>query len=475
MGRKNKKVVVNEVEVVDLGAKGKAVGKKDSAVFFIDNAVPGDVCDVQVYKKRKSYAHARPIKFHSYSTERVEPVCQHFGVCGGCKWQNLDYKAQLRYKESYVLNNLKKMAAIEPEECLPIKGSSHEYFYRNKLEFTFTNNRWLTTEELESSANFENRSGVGFHIPGFWDKVLDVNKCHLQPEPSNAIRSFVRKLALENNFSFYDIREKSGFLRTLMIRTTSTNETMVVFQLGEDNKEWIDLLMHAVLKEFPDTTSLQYAINKKLNDSIYDLEIVNFYGPGYIVEKMPSYFQGTNDLKFRIGPKSFYQTNSEQAFELYKTTLDFANLKAGETVYDLYTGTGTIALFLAQKAGKVVGIESVPEAITDAYANAEFNGITNAEFVVGDMKDAFNDDFISTHGTPNVIVTDPPRDGMHPSVVKKLLEIEVPRIVYVSCNPATQARDLLELKTKYRVVKSCAVDMFPQTHHIENVVLLERI
>lgn len=472
MGRRKKNVVVTGVEIVDLGAKGKAVGKKDSAVFFVDDAVPGDTCDIQIYKKRKSFAFGKPIGFTHYSEDRIDPVCKHFGICGGCKWQNLSYEAQLRHKESYVLSNIKKLAAIEPEQHLPILGSKDQYFYRNKLEFTFTDNCWLTKEQLDSGETFEDRNGVGFHIPGFWDKVLDVNQCHLQPEPSNAIRNFVRELASQKNFTFYNIREKQGFLRTMMIRTTSTGEVMVVFQLGENNRKWIDQLMTAVLTEFPEITSLQYAINTKLNDSIYDLEIINHHGPGYIVEKMPSYFDKKPDLSFRIGPKSFYQTNSAQAFELYKTALDFAQLKDGELVYDLYTGTGTIALFLAQKATKVIGIESVPEAIKDAYENAKLNGVENAEFVVGDMKEAFNDDFINSHGKPSVIITDPPRDGMHKKVVEKLLELGVPRIVYVSCNPATQARDLALLKEKYTVTKSRAVDMFPQTHHIENVALL---
>ncbi len=473
MGRRNKNKIETKVTIVDLGAKGKAVGKKDSAVFFVTGAVPGDVVDVQIQKKRKNFAEGKAVHFHSLSPDRVKPVCDHFGVCGGCKWQNLSYDAQLKYKENYVLSNIKKIAHLEPEEALPILGCTEQYFYRNKLEFSFTNNYWLTQEQLESGKEFKNRNGVGFHIPGFWDKVLDVNQCHLQENPSNAIRNRVREIAFENEMTFYNIREKQGFLRTMMVRTSSTGEIMVVFQFGEDHKEWINLIINQMATDFPEITSLQYAINEKQNDSIYDLDIIPFSEKSFILEEMPAYYAGNKPLNFRIGPKSFYQTNSKQAFELYKTTLDFADLKEGENVYDLYTGTGTIALFMAQKATKVIGIESVPEAVHDARENAKLNGIENALFVAGDMKDELNDAFIAKHGKPDVIVTDPPRDGMHAKVVQKILSLNAPKIVYVSCNPATQARDLEALGEKYTLVKSRAVDMFPQTHHIENVVLLK--
>ena len=473
MGRRDKNVVVTEVEIVDLGAKGKAVGKKDSAVFFVEGAVPGDVCDVQVFKKKKSFAEGKAVHFHTYSPDRIEAVCEHFGTCGGCKWQNLSYEAQLRYKEKDTLSNLKKIGGVVPQECMPILGCKEPYHYRNKLEFTFTDYRWITKAQLDSGEEFPDRNGVGFHIPGFWDKVVDVKKCHLQKDPSNAIRNRVREIGNEHGMTFYNIRQKSGFLRIMMVRTSTTNEVMVVFQLGEENKEWMEILFKTLLEEFPEITSLQYAINTKGNDSIYDLDIICYHGREYILEEMPPYYPSKPALHFRIGPKSFYQTNSDQAFELYKTALDFADLKEGQTVYDLYTGTGTIALFMAQKAAKVVGIESVPEAVNAANENAAFNKISNATFVVGDMKDELNDAFIALHGVPDVIVTDPPRDGMHAKVVEKLLELAVPKIVYVSCNPATQARDLIALSTKYNVVKSRAVDMFPQTQHIENVVLLE--
>ncbi len=471
MARK-KNYIVEQVDIVDLGAKGKAVGKKDGKVYFVEDAVPGDVCDVLVKRKRKGYHEGKAVAFERKSTERVTSVCQHFGTCGGCKWQNLDYAAQLRYKEQYVINNIKKLAGIEAEIQLPILGSDPIYNYRNKLEFTFTNNRWLTQEEITNSPEGLGRNGLGFHIPGFWDKVLDIDECHLQPEPSNSIRNWLRDFAIESNLSFYNIREKSGLLRTVMIRTANTGHIMVVLQFGEDNQEAIELVCSSLIKAFPQITSLQYAINTKQNDSIYDLDIKVFTGQPVIVEEMPSFYSEAQPLQFRIGPKSFYQTNSKQAFELYKVALEFADLHGGENVYDLYTGTGTIALFLAQRAKAVVGIESVPEAIADAQLNAQENGTNNTQFVVGDMKEAFTDEFIAQYGKPDVIVTDPPRVGMHPKVLKQLLEIGAPRIVYVSCNPATQARDLIELKSAYRLIKSRAVDMFPHTHHIENVCLL---
>lgn len=471
---RRKNYIVDHVEIVDIGAKGKAVGKKEGKVFFVSGAVPGDICNVLVKRKRKGYHEGVAVSFEKKSEERVTPVCSHFGTCGGCKWQNLDYRAQLRLKEQYVSNNIKKLADIEAEQKLPILGSEPIYKYRNKLEFSFTNNRWLTQEEIDNSPTGLNRNGLGFHIPGFWDKVLDINECHLQPEPSNSIRNWLRDFAIENNLSFYDIREKSGLLRTVMIRTTSTGQAMVVIQFGDDDQAAIQLVCSALTEAFPQITSLQYAINTKQNDSIYDLDINVFSGEPVIVEEMPAYYEGEASLQFRIGPKSFYQTNSKQAFELYKVALEFADLQGGENVYDLYTGTGTIALFLAQKAKSVVGIESVPEAIADAKRNAQDNGVTNTQFVVGDMKMVFTDEFVDQYGKPDVIVTDPPRDGMHAKVVEQLLKLGAPRIVYVSCNPATQARDLIALKSDYRLVKSRAVDMFPHTHHIENVVLLEK-
>jgi len=462
------------VPIVDLGAKGKAVGKKDGKVYFVEGAVPGDVCDVQVFRKKKSFFEGKAMSFETLSPDRVEATCVHFGTCGGCKWQNLSYEAQIRLKEQDVKSNLKKIGGVNPQEYLPIIGSEDAYYYRNKLEFTFTSNRWLMPEEISKDLTFAHRNGVGFHMPGMWDKVLDVNHCHLQPEPSNGIRNFVRAFALANGITFFDLRQQNGFLRTMMIRTATTGQVMVVFQLGEENNEAMEALFAALNEAFPQITSLQYAINLKQNDSIYDLDIKVWSGQDHIVEEMAPYFEGNENLKFKIGPKSFYQTNSKQAGVLYRTALDFAEIAEGQTVYDLYTGTGTIALFMAQKAAKVVGIESVPEAVADAFENAKMNKISNVDFVAGDMRKALNDDFIAQHGVPDVIVTDPPRDGMHGDVVAKLLELAVPKIVYVSCNPATQARDLALLSEKYDVIKSRAVDMFPQTHHIENVVLLQK-
>lgn len=476
MGRNGRNAFarIENVEIVDHGAKGKAVGRKDGLVYFVEGAVPGDVCTVLTTRKRKGFIEGKAVEFSKRSSERVVAPCAHFGTCGGCKWQTLDYAAQLRFKAKDVAGNLKKIGSIVPNETLPILGSKEAYFYRNKLEFTFTNHRWLTQDEINSEAQEIDRNGLGFHIPGFWDKVLHVNKCHLQAEPSNAIRDFCFEFAKQNNLSFFNLRDKTGLLRTLMIRTTSIGEVMVFFQFGEDDLSKITLILDAVRINFPKITSLQYAINTKQNDSIYDLDIICYHGKAYVTEQMPAYFESSQPLRFHVGAKSFYQTNSAQAFELYRTALDFAGLTGGETVYDLYTGTGTIALFLAQKARKVVGVESVKEAIDDAWLNAEVNGITNTKFVVGDMKDVFTQEFIQTHGTPDVVVTDPPRDGMHQNVVEQLLALAAPRIVYVSCNPATQARDLALLNNAYEVKLSRAVDMFPQTHHIENVVLLEK-
>jgi 23S rRNA (uracil1939-C5)-methyltransferase len=472
MARK-KTFILENVAIVDMGAKGKAVGKKDGQVVFVAGAVPGDVCNVLVLRKRKGYLEGNVHSFEAKSRNRTTPLCTHFGTCGGCKWQNLDYEAQIQLKENQVDQTIKKIAGIEAAKKLPILGADPIYNYRNKLEFTFTNNRWLTQDEIKHSPDGLDRSGVGFHIPGFWDKVLDIQECHLQADPSNAIRNWFRDYATSHGHSFYDIREKSGFLRTLMIRTSSTGEVMVVVQFGEDDQAAIKHICEALVAEFRQITSLQYAINTKQNDSIYDLEIKLAAGRSFIIEEMPAYYAGASPLKFRIGPKSFYQTNSRQAFQLYTIALDFADLTGGENVYDLYTGTGTIALFMAQRAKSVVGIESVPEAIADAQLNARENGVKNAQFVVGDMKEVFTDEFISTYGAPDVVVADPPRDGMHPRVVRQLVKLKAPRMVYISCNPATQARDLNELKSAYRLVKSRAVDMFPHTHHIENVVLLE--
>ena len=467
MARRKKQLIFENIEVIDAGARGKTVAKApDGRVIFLTNTVPGDVVDIRTGKKRKAYFEGTAIKFHKYSDKRTEPVCEHFEHCGGCKWQNMGYEHQLAYKENEVKNNLIRIGHLELPEITPILGCEKTYFYRNKMEFSFSNSRWLTLEEINSEEEIDNRNACGFHISGMWDKILDVSKCHLQEDPSNDIRNFIKNYGIENNLEFYNPREQSGLLRTIMLRISSTGEIMVVIQFFKEDKLKREGLLEALAEEFPQITSLQYVINGKGNDTLYDQDIILFKGRDHIFEAMEG-------LQFKIGPKSFYQTNSTQAYELYKITRDFANLTGNEVVYDFYTGTGTIAQFVAKNAKKVIGVESVPEAIEDAKLNAQLNNIKNVEFYAGDMKDVFNNSFIKKHGQPDVIITDPPRDGMHKNVVAKILEISPKRIVYVSCNSATQARDLSLMKEQYNIIKTQAVDMFPQTHHVENVVLLE--
>ena len=468
MGRKNTdKVVFHQIKVLDAGAKGVSVAKApDGKVVFIPNVVPGDVVDVQTFKKRKSFYEGKAVHFHELSEHRVEPVCQHFGVCGGCKWQNMNYTQQLYYKQNEVLNHLQRIGKIELPDFEPILGSEKKFFYRNKMEFSFSNSRWLTEAEISSTEDLGNRNALGFHIPKMWDKILDINKCHLQEDPSNAIRNEVRDFANKHGLTFFNPREHSGLLRTLMLRTASTGEIMVLIQFFEDDKAKRELLLDYLYDKFPEITSLQFVINSKANDTLYDTDIQLYKGRDYILEEMEG-------LKFSINAKSFYQTNSDQAYELYKITRDFAGLTGEEVVYDLYTGTGTIAQFVSKKAKKVIGVESVPDAIKDAKANAVRNEIINCEFFVGDMKVVFNDSFIAQHGQPDVIITDPPRDGMHKDVIEQIMKIAPSKVVYVSCNSATQARDLALMDEKYKVTRVRPVDMFPQTHHVENVVLLE--
>ncbi|WP_367754307.1 23S rRNA (uracil(1939)-C(5))-methyltransferase RlmD [Flavobacterium sp. WC2430] len=469
MGRKNTdKVVFHQIKVLDAGAKGVSVAKApDGKVVFIPNVVPGDVVDVQTFKKRKSFYEGKAVHFHEFSEHRVEPVCEHFGVCGGCKWQNMNYNQQLYYKQNEVLNHLQRIGKIELPEFEPILGSEKKFFYRNKMEFSFSNSRWLTEKEIDSTEDLGNRNALGFHIPKMWDKILDINKCHLQEDPSNAIRNEVRDFANANGLTFFNPREHSGLLRTLMLRTASTGEIMVLIQFFENDKANRELILDHLYEKFPQITSLQYVVNNKANDTLYDTDIKLYKGRDYILEEMEG-------LKFSINAKSFYQTNSDQAYELYKITRDFAGLTGNEIVYDLYTGTGTIAQFVSKKAKKVIGVESVPDAIKDAKTNAVRNEITNCEFFVGDMKVVFNDSFIAQHGHPDVIITDPPRDGMHKDVIEQIMKIAPEKVVYVSCNSATQARDLALMDEKYKVTRVRPVDMFPQTHHVENVVLLER-
>lgn len=462
------KIVFDHIKVLDAGAKGVSVAKApDGKVIFIPNVVPGDVVDVQTFKKRKAYYEGKAVRFHEYSEHRIEPICEHFGVCGGCKWQNMKYEQQLYYKQNEVKNHLQRIGKIELPEFEPILGSEKQFFYRNKMEFGFSNARWLTEKEIDSTDDLGNKNALGFHIPKMWDKILDITKCHLQEDPSNAIRNEIRAFAIDNDLTFFNPRNHEGFLRTLMIRTASTGEIMVLIQFFEEQKQNRELLLHFLAERFPEITSLQYVINGKPNDTIYDQKVILFKGRDYILEEMEG-------LKFSINAKSFYQTNSSQAFELYKITRDFAGLTGNEVVYDLYTGTGTIAQFVSKNAKKVIGVEAVPEAISDAKENAKRNEITNCEFFVGDMKVVFNEQFIAQHGKPDVIITDPPRDGMHKDVIEQIMKIAPDRIVYVSCNSATQARDLALMDEKYKVTRVRPVDMFPQTHHVENVVLLEK-
>ncbi len=468
MRKKNTdKAIFTNIPVVDAGAKGVCVAKApDGKIIFVPNVVPGDVVDVQTFKKRKAYYEGKAIKFHEYSKDRVAPVCIHFGVCGGCKWQNMAYDKQLYYKANEVFNHLKRIGKVDLPEFEPILGSEKQFFYRNKMEFSFSDSRWLTDDEIASTTDIDDRNALGFHIPRMWDKILDIKKCHLQEDPSNAIRNEIRAFANANRLTFFNPRNHTGLLRTLMIRTASTGEIMVLIQFYEDDAQKRNLILDFVANRFPEITSVLYVINQKANDTLYDQNILIYSGRDYILEEMEG-------LQFSINAKSFYQTNSAQAYELYKVTREFAGLTGSETVYDLYTGTGTIAQFVSKLAKKVVGVEAVPEAIEEAKANAKRNNISNCTFLTGDMKVVFNDLFMDTHGRPDVIITDPPRDGMHKDVVDQILKIRPEKVVYVSCNSATQARDLALMDEHYKVTRVRPVDMFPQTHHVENVVLLE--
>ena len=471
MARKKKELpLLEKVTITDVAAEGKAVAKVNELVIFVPYVVPGDVVDLQVKRKKNHYAEAVAVKFHEKSPLRTEPFCSHFGVCGGCKWQCLSYEEQLKYKQKQVFDNLTRIGKVELPEFRPILGSEKTRFYRNKLEFTFSNKRWLTEEEVKQDVKYDQMNAVGFHIPGAFDKVLAIDKCWLQDDISNQIRNAVRDYAYAHNFPFFDLRTQEGLLRNIMIRTSSTGELMVVLQCkvtDDEGRRKMEEILQFMADSFPQITSLMYVINNKCNDTIGDLDVEVFKGNDHIFEEMEG-------LRFKVGPKSFYQTNSEQAYNLYKVAREFAGLTGNELVYDLYTGTGTIANFVARKARKVVGIEYVPEAIEDAKVNSALNGIDNTLFYAGDMKDILTNDFIAEHGRPDVIITDPPRAGMHNDVNDVILAAEPKRIVYVSCNPATQARDLQLLDGKYKVTAVQPVDMFPHTHHVENVVQLER-
>ncbi|MEQ6120122.1 23S rRNA (uracil(1939)-C(5))-methyltransferase RlmD [Reichenbachiella sp. MALMAid0571] len=464
MGRRNKDITLYNLKIESVAAEGKSIARTGEQVVFVKEAVPGDVVDIRVTRKKKSFMEGYPILYHTYSDKRVEPFCEHFGVCGGCKWQHLDYEAQLEYKHQQVVDNLQRIGKVEIGKTYPILRSEKTKKYRNKLEFTFSNKRWLKKEEIQSEEPLE-RNALGFHIPRLFDKIVDIEQCHLMEEPTNKIKNVIRKYALENGISFFDIRKQTGLLRTLMIRITDFGEIMVLVQFAQNDVEVIKNLLSHVRATIPEITSLLYVINNKGNDTFNDLEVITFGGKDHIIEEM-------NGIKFKIDPKSFYQTNSAQAHNLYQVVADFADFKGDELVYDLYTGTGTIANFCASKVGKIIGLEYVPEAIEDAKENSSFNNISNTDFFAGDMKDLLNEAFIEKHGKPDVVITDPPRAGMHENVVDLLMKVEPEKIVYVSCNPATQARDIHLMSSKYTVEKIQPVDMFPQTHHVENVALL---
>jgi len=468
MPRKNRRklIEIENIEIIDTASKGKSVAKHDGRVIFIKGGVPGDICNIKVFKRRKKFWEAEINNIIKESPFRREPKCEHFGVCGGCKWQNMKYKNQLDFKQNEVLNNLTKIGGITISKYNKIIASEEEYFYRNKMEFSFSNKRWLTQKEIEEKSTIVDKDALGFHVPGMFDKVIDLNTCYLQKEPSNKIRIAIKKFAKENKLSFFDIRNQTGLLRNLIIRTSTTNELMVLVQFFENDIERINLLMEYIKKTFKKITSLLYTINEKANNTLYDQEIICYNGKDHINEKV-------KDLTFKIGPKSFFQTNSEQAVKLYTKARELAQITKDDIVYDLYTGTGTIAQFIAQKAKVVIGIDSVEEAIKAANENAKFNKIKNCKFFTGDMKNIFTNEFINEHGHPDVIITDPPRDGMHKKVVEKILEIKPKRIVYISCNSSTQARDISIMKEKYDIIEIQTIDMFPQTHHVENILVLE--
>lgn len=466
MRKSKKQKKFHQLEIIDTAAKGKTLAKTVEGIpIFLSEGVPGDIVDIETFRKRKGYYEGRIVDYHKKSTLRTTPECSHFGTCGGCKWQHMTYAAQLQFKEKEVTQNIRRIGGIEPQKTDPILGCDTPYFYRNKMEFSFSANRWMTAEEINGT-DILDKNALGFHKPGMWDKIVDIEKCHLQADPSNAIRNEIKRYALEHQLSFYAPKDQTGVLRTLMIRNSSIGQLMVLLQVTKHDNMLGPLLDHLKVT-FPAITSLLYVVNSKKNDSLYDQKIICHAGNPFIVEQMEG-------LEFKIGAKTFYQTNSLQAYSLYKIVREFAQLGGDDVVYDLYTGIGTIAQFIASAVKKVVGVDVVPESIESANENATINGITNVAFEAGDMKSIFTEAFIKRHGRADVVITDPPREGMHKAVVKQLLVLAPKRIVYVSCNSATQARDLAEFKNDYTIVRSQAVDMFPQTHHVENVVLLEK-
>jgi 23S rRNA (uracil1939-C5)-methyltransferase len=467
VGRKKDLPLLERVKITDIGAEGNALARVENLVVFVPMLIPGDVVDIRVIKKRKKYLEGRVLKFHEYSSDRIEPRCSHFGICGGCKWQHLPYHLQLKYKEKQVRDNLMRIGKIDLPQINPIIGSSEIFLYRNKLEYTFSDKRWLTKEEVDSGNKYEKEVALGFHIPGLFDKVLDIKECHLQPEPSNSIRNSVREYSRLNNLQFFDLREQKGFLRNLVIRNSLEGKVMVIAVFFHEDIKKRAGLLDFLASEYPQITSLMYVINSKKNDSLNDQNPILYKGESFLSEDM-------DGLKFRIGPKSFYQTNTKQALELYRVVKEFAGLTGNEIVYDLYTGTGTIANYVAGFSHKVIGIEYVEEAVADAETNSKINNVRNTFFFSGDMKEVLSEEFMSINGKPDIIITDPPRAGMHEDVIRTIISAAPDKIVYVSCNPSTQARDILLLSADYNVSGVQPVDMFPHTHHVENVVLLKR-
>ena len=465
MRRKKKNIVLERVLVEDYAAEGKCIARVDGKVIFIERVVPGDVVDIKLYKSKKDWAEGYPLQFHSFSKERVEPFCQHFGVCGGCQWQMLPYEKQLFYKRQQVEDNLKRIGKIELPEISPVLGAEETKWYRNKLEYTFSAKRFVPEQEFVKETNID-LDAAGFHAKGLFDKIVEIERCWLQQEPSNAIREALSGFARKNNYSFHDYRLHTGLMRSVLLRITTTGEVMVNVVFGEDDEEKRKAILDHLQKEVPSITTLLYTVNKKWNDSLHDLDPVVVAGKGYVMEKL-------EDFQFKIGPKSFFQTNTRQAEKLYYVAREYAELSGNETVYDLYCGTGSIGIFVSRQAKKVIGVEMIPDAIADANENAALNNIQHAEFFAGDVLKVCDDAFFAAHGKPDVIITDPPRAGMHEKLVRKILDMAAPIVVYVSCNPATQARDLRLLDEKYQVAKVQPVDMFPHTHHIENVVQLK--
>jgi len=459
--------LIKQVTITDIAAQGKALTRIDNFVTFVSNAIPGDVVDIQVFRRRKSYQEAYAVHFHSLSDKRTSPFCEHFGICGGCRWQDLKYSEQLYYKQKEVADILSRIGKTSFPPPEPIIVAPSEKFYRNKLEFTFSNRRWLSPEEIQEDEKITEKKGLGFHIRSKFDKIIDLKNCYLQPEPSNSIRQTIRDFAINNSFSFFDMLNHSGLLRNLIIKTSSKGEVLVALIFFENNPDAIKKILDHIRNVHPEVTSLMYAINTKANDSIFDLDFILFSGKDHIIEKM-------DNLEFRIGPKSFFQTNTDQGLVLYRLVRDYAGLKGSEVVYDFYTGTGTIAIFLAGLAKKIIGIESVEEAVHDANLNSSLNNITNTTFICGDIRDVLNEELFIKEGYPDVIITDPPRAGMHPDVVKSILLASPKKIIYVSCNPATQSRDINLLSQQYEITRIQPVDMFPQTYHVENLVLLKK-